>query len=156
MCTLARPHNRMSMMIDSIKTEAIKDLLVTEFPDHQVNSKLVSGQQYYQIKKARSTVAILCVDPDYFAGLSSADDVRQNLKANAVITPLKQENAAVNIVLLAKHHVTMNDANGSKDRQAGVLLDLLGNWHPAHRLPAPSPNRRVRFSRTSAQAQPAL
>ena len=95
-------------MIDPIKTEAITDLLITEFPDHKVNSKLISGQQYYQIKKARSTVAILCVDPDYFAGLSSADEVRSNLKANAAMTPLKHENSAVNVVLLAKHRVRMN------------------------------------------------
>ena len=117
-------------MIDSIKTEAIKDFLISEFPGHKVISKLVNGQQFYQIKKNRSTVAILCVDPDYFAGLSSADEVRQGVEANEVITPLKQTNTAANIVLLAQHRVTMNDAIGASDMQAGVLLDLLCNWHP--------------------------
>jgi hypothetical protein len=142
-------------MIDSTKTEAIKDLLTTEFPGHKVNSKLISGQQYYQIKKARSTVAILCVDPDYFADLATADEIRKNIKANAVITPLKQAKDTVNIVLLAKHHVRTNHAGGARvNRKAGALLDLLSNWRPApalpkfsrHRFPAGNLKLDVQFS----------
>ena len=95
-------------MIDSIKTEAIKDLLTTEFPYHQVHSKLIDGQQYYQIKWSKSTVAILCVTPDYFSDLASADDVCEHVKAKEAITPLKYPNDAVNVVLLGKNRVRMN------------------------------------------------
>lgn len=100
--------NRTFMMIDAIKTEAIKDLLITEFPCHKINSTLISGQHYYQIKKARSTVAILCVDPDYFADLASAEEVQKRVRADEAIEPLKYSTATVNVVLLAKHRVRMN------------------------------------------------
>jgi hypothetical protein len=141
-------------MIEYIKTEAITDLLIDEFPGHKVNSKVINGQQYYQIKRARSTVAILCVDPDFFADLSSVAEVRQQVKAKKIIKPLKQTKATVNIVLLAKHRVRMNHALSARDRKAGVFLDLLSNWQSpfrlpkfsSQRLPAVSIGRHVRFS----------
>jgi hypothetical protein len=122
-------------MIDYIKTEAIRDLLVAEFPGHNVTSKLISGQQYYQIKKARTTVAILCVDPDYFSDLLSVEEVRNAVKADEVITPLKKAKETINIVLLAKHDVRMNQSVEAGKRKSRVLLNLLGNWHAAYSVP---------------------
>jgi hypothetical protein len=129
------------MMIDPIKTEVIKDLLISEFPGHLVKSTLIGGQQYYQIRKARSTVAILRVDPGYFAEMASADEVRQNINTNELIAPLKQDKDTVNIVLLTKHSVRMNQTIRRRDRTARVFLDLLSNWQPIRALPKFTPQR---------------